>query len=113
MIDINEIKSKIQGEVMTDEASLEKYSHDASLFEVLLALGMVAAYPFIRFRAAFGTGCLGLLLVAQDQPLVAMTVACGSLGLYLCTVFLSYLTVTAAAVLGLAGIGGFAYYMLT
>ena len=80
---------------------------------VLLALGMVAAYPFIRFRAAFGTGFLGLLLVAQDQPLVAMAVACGSLGLYLCTVFLSYLTVTAAAVLGLAGIGGFAYYMLT
>lgn len=80
---------------------------------VLLALGMVAAYPFIRFRAALGAGFLGLLFISQDQPLVAMAVACGSLGLYLCTIFLTYISVIAAAVLGLAGIGGFAYFMLT
>jgi len=35
---------------------------------VLLALGTVAMYPFVRFRAAFGIGFLGLLYALQDQP---------------------------------------------
>ncbi len=35
MIDYQEIKTKIQGEVETDEATLKKYSRDASIFEVI------------------------------------------------------------------------------
>jgi FAD/FMN-containing dehydrogenase len=34
MIDFNGIKTKIRGEVKTDAATLTKYSHDASIFEV-------------------------------------------------------------------------------
>jgi len=33
-------------------------------------------------------------------------------GMYFSTVFLTYLPVIAAAVVGLAGMGGFAYFML-
>lgn len=34
MIDLTEIKKQIQGEVFQDSETLEKYSHDASIFEV-------------------------------------------------------------------------------
>ena len=80
---------------------------------VLLALGMSATYPFIRFRAAFGIGYLGLFFWVQDRPQEALCVAAGSVGMYFCTVCLSYLPIAAAALIGLAGIGGFAFLMLT
>ncbi len=79
---------------------------------VLLALGMSATYPFIRFRAAFGIGYLGLLFWVQDKPQLAVCVVAGSVGMYFCTVFLSYIPIILAALLGLAGIGGFALFML-
>jgi hypothetical protein len=80
---------------------------------VLLGLGLSAAYPFIRFRAAFGFGFLGVLFWIQDRPEVVLTVAASSLGMYFCTIFMNYMPVIAAALIGLAGIGGFAYFMLT
>ena len=80
---------------------------------LLLALGMTAIYPFVRFRAMFGIGFLGTLFWLQDQPLLAVAVAVGSIGLYLCTVFLSYASIITAALLALAGLGGFAFRMLT
>jgi hypothetical protein len=79
---------------------------------VLLALGMAVIYPFIRFRAAFGIGFLGLLYWLQGQPRMALLIVVGSVGLYFCTVALSYLPVLLSAVLGLVGLGGFAYYIL-
>jgi hypothetical protein len=83
------------------------------LCAVLLALGLSATYPFIRFRAAFGIGFLGLLFWVQDRPQLALCVTVGSVGMYFCTVFLSYVPVVTAALLGLAGIGGFALLLLT
>jgi hypothetical protein len=79
---------------------------------VLLTLGMAAVYPFIRFRAMLGIGFLGLFFLLQGHPLVALAVTAGSVGMYLSTVFLTYAPISAAAVLGLAGIGGFAYFQL-
>lgn len=79
---------------------------------VFLGLGMAAIYPFIRFRAAFGIGFLGLIYWLQDQPQMALLVTGGSVGLYFCTVVLSYVPVLLSALLGLAGIGGFAYFIL-
>ena len=79
---------------------------------VLLGLGTAAIYPFVRFRAAFGIGFLGLIYWLQDQPVMALMVVGGSVGLYFCTIVLSYLPVLLSAVLGLAGIGGFAYFVL-
>ena len=34
MVNLSEIKKQIQGEVLIDEATLEKFSRDASIFEV-------------------------------------------------------------------------------
>ncbi len=79
---------------------------------VLLGLGMTAIYPFVRFRAVFGIGLLGLIYWLQDQPLLAFLVVGGSVGLYFCTVVLSYLPALLSAILGLAGIGGYAYFVL-
>ena len=79
---------------------------------LFLGLGMAAIYPFVRFRAVFGLGFLGLLYWLQDQPQIAFLIVGGSVGLYFCTVVVSYLPVFLSAVLGLAGIGGFAYFML-
>lgn len=79
---------------------------------VLLGLGMTAIYPFVRFRAVFGIGLLGLIYWLQDQPLLALLVVGGSVGLYFCTVVLSYLPALLSAILGLAGIGGYAYFVL-
>jgi hypothetical protein len=79
---------------------------------VLLGLGMAAIYPFVRFRAALGLGFLGLLYWLQDRPLIALAVVVGSVGMYFCTVFLRYAPVITAALLGLVGMGGFAFLIL-
>ena len=76
------------------------------LLAVILGLGVVAAYPLVRFRAALGLGFLGFIFWTHGQalPLLALIAACG--GLYLCTVFVSFLSVIVAAALA---IGGFAF----
>jgi hypothetical protein len=59
-----------------------------------------------------GVGFLGVLFWLQDQPMLALAVVVGSAGMYFCTVFLTYLPIFTAALMGLAGMGGFAYFML-
>jgi hypothetical protein len=80
---------------------------------LLLSLGMVSVYPFIRFRAAVGLGFIGLIFFLQGQPVPALVIAVGSVGLYLTTFFVSYLGLGLAVGAGLAGMLGFAYYMLS
>jgi hypothetical protein len=79
---------------------------------VILGLGLAAIYPFVRFRAALGLGFLGLLFWLQGQPNLALAVAAGSVGMYGCTVFLSYGPIIISVLLGLAGMGGFLLYTL-
>jgi hypothetical protein len=74
---------------------------------------MAAIYPFIRFRAAFGIGFLGLLYWLQDKPQYALMIVAGSIGLYFCTLVINLLPALLSALLGFAGIGGFAYLVLT
>ncbi len=80
---------------------------------VMLGLGMVSLYPFVRFRAALGFGFLGFVFVAQGQPLPIMLVAIGSAGLYLCTVFVSMLPVVIVAAAAVGGMGGLSWYLLS
>ena len=42
---------------------------------MLLALGMTAIYPFVRFRGMFGLGFLGTLFWLQDRPMAGLAVA--------------------------------------
>jgi hypothetical protein len=70
---------------------------------LLLLLGVITIYPFVRFRAVFGLGFLGFLFMAQSQPTPMIAVAAGSAGLYFCTIFLSYIPLAVAALVGLGG----------
>ena len=70
---------------------------------LLLLLGVISLYPFVRFRAAFGLGFLGFLFMTQGQLTPMIAVAAGSTGLYFCTIFLSYIPLGVAALLGLGG----------
>ena len=70
---------------------------------LLLLLGVITIYPFVRFRAAFGLGFLGFLFMTQGQLTPMIAVAAGSVGLYFCTIFLSYIPLAVAALLGLGG----------
>ena len=81
---------------------------------LMLLLGAVSVYPFVRFRAALGFGFIGVMLwLGMPNPLFpVLMIAAGSVGMYLTTVFVSYLALGVAVGLGLAGMLGFAYFML-
>lgn len=70
---------------------------------LLLLLGVIQIYPFVRFRAVFGLGFLGFLFMTQGQLTPMIAVAAGSLGLYFSTIFLSYIPLAVSALLGLGG----------
>lgn len=70
---------------------------------VLLLLGLIQLYPFVRFRAVFGLGFLGFMFWLNGQPTALIAVAAGSAGLYFCTIFLSYIPLAIAAA---AAVGG-------
>jgi hypothetical protein len=70
---------------------------------VLLLLGVIQIYPFVRFRAVFGLGFLGFLFLTQGQLTPMVAVAAGSVGLYFSTIFLSYIPLAVSALLGLGG----------
>jgi len=70
---------------------------------LLLLLGVIQIYPFVRFRAVFGLGFLGFLFMTQGQLTPMIAVVAGSVGLYFCTIFLSYIPLAVAALLGLGG----------
>jgi hypothetical protein len=80
---------------------------------VMLALGVVALYPLVRFRAALGLGLLGFIFWGQGHVLALLAVAAGSVGLFCCTIFVSYLSVALSALIGLAGCGFVAWRLLS
>lgn len=80
---------------------------------LLLGLGMVNIYPFVRFRAALGLGFLGFIFFTQGQGLPLLAVLAGSAGLYLSTVSVSLLPVILAAAIGLLGMLAVTHHQLT
>jgi hypothetical protein len=78
-----------------------------------LMLGAVNLYPVVRFRCALGLGFLGIIFWCQGQVVPVVTIAAGALGLYLSTIFVSYIALALASGIGLAGMLAFAYYMVT
>jgi hypothetical protein len=85
---------------------------DFGLF-LLLMLGLISVYPFIRFRAMLGIGFVAIVFWSQGQVVPMLAAIAGLIGMYLTTVFVSYIALGLAVGLGLAGMAGFAYYMLT
>jgi hypothetical protein len=80
---------------------------------VMLILGVVAVYPFVRFRAMFGLGFLGFLFWTQNQQTPLLAAVAGAVGLYVSTVFVTYLPLAIGLILGFAGMGGLAYLLIT
>jgi hypothetical protein len=86
----------------------------ADLFlALMLALGSINFYPVVRFRATFGLGAVGLVLFFHGQVVPLLALAVGSLGLYFCTICISYLGVGLAAFAGLGGMAALAWLVLT
>ena len=75
---------------------------------VMLGLGVVSFYPFVRFRAALGFGLYGFIFAAQGPTLGLLAVTAGSAGLFLVTMWVDMLPVLIAASLGTAGAAGVA-----
>jgi hypothetical protein len=80
---------------------------------VMLGLGMVTIYPFVRFRAALGFGYVGFVYFAQGQALPVIEVAIASAGLYLCTIFVQLVPVIVAAAAAVGGFGALTWFFLS
>ena len=78
----------------------------------LLALGVSAIYPFLRFRATFGLGLVGLILHAQGMPLPGFATLIGSAGIYFCTLAVSLVPAITAAAAGIGGMGLLAFLLI-
>jgi hypothetical protein len=74
-----------------------------AIIGILLLLGVISLYPFVRFRAVFGLGFMGFVLMTQGRLTPMIAVAAGSAGLYFCTIFLSNIPLAVAALVGLGG----------
>jgi hypothetical protein len=80
---------------------------------VLLALGMTILYPLIRFRAALGLGLMGFIYYAQGETTPLLLAIAGSLGLYLCTVFVHLIPALLAVAAGVGGMGMLAWHFIS
>jgi hypothetical protein len=79
---------------------------------VLLALGMVSLYPFFRFRAALGLGLMGFMFYVQGASTPFLAVLVGSVGLYLCTIVVSFIPAVLAFAAAVGGMGMLAYHFI-
>ncbi len=80
---------------------------------VFISLGMVNLYPLVRFRAACGFGFFGIVFFLQGSNVPLLAAAAGSVGMYLCTVFISTMPVIVSAALGIGGLGYVAYFLIS
>lgn len=83
------------------------------LLAVCLVMGMVAIYPFLRFRAALGLGFMGFVFYVQGQELPLIALAVGTVGLYFCTVVTDFLAVMIAGLAALLGMTALTYFLLS
>ena len=85
----------------------------ADLFiAVMLGLGVLSFYPFVRFRAALGLGLFGFMFYAQGLSMPLLAEAMGAVGLYLATLWIDMMPVLLASAAGLLGAAGTAYFLL-
>lgn len=85
---------------------------DLALF-VLLALGTVSLYPFVRFRAALGLGLLGFIFWNQGEVGPMAAAVAGSVGLYFATILTNLAALGPTAALGLLGTAYVTYFLIS
>ena len=83
------------------------------IFVVLLGLGMTNLYPLVRFRAALGFGLMGVMFHLSGDTAALLPLATGSLGLYLCTVFVNLTPALMAALAAVSGMGMLAWHFIS
>lgn len=83
------------------------------LIAVFLFLEVTTVYSFVRLRAAVGLGFFAFYLgVLPDQRPALAALVIGSIGAFILTLVTNIWAVVLCALLGLAGMGGFAYFLL-
>lgn len=82
------------------------------LLGLLLFLEMTSLYSLVRFRAALGLGFFGFLFWADGNLLPIAALAVGSIGAFLTTLTVNIGAVIVFSLLGLAGMVGFAYFLV-
>jgi len=80
---------------------------------VMLGLGVVSFYPFVRFRAALGLGLFGFVFFAQGSPTPLLAEAGAAVGLYFTTVWVDMLPILVVSSVGVLGSAGTAYFLLS
>ena len=80
---------------------------------VMLGLGVVQFYPFVRFRAAAGLGFFVFVFFTQGMTIPILTVVAGSVGLYFATIWVDMLPILIVSSLGVVGSAGTAYFLLS
>lgn len=79
----------------------------------MLGLGVVAFYPFVRFRAAVGLGLLGFVYYTQGANMPLIAAVGGSAGLYMTTVCVNMFPVIVVSLLGIAGMAGTSFFLMS
>lgn len=83
------------------------------LITVFLFLEVTSLYPLVRLRAAIGIGFFAVYFgVLPEQGLALAAVVVGSTAAFVVTLVGKLWAVILTAILGLAGMGGFAYFLL-
>jgi len=80
---------------------------------VLLGLGVVSVYPFVRFRAALGFGFLAFYFFGQGLHAPMALAAAGCAGLYFCTIFVNMVPVIIAAAAGVLGMAALSWQFIS
>ncbi len=112
VLPVADILTKLQPAQLLDHPLVVLGALDVFL-ALMLILGVVSFYPFVRFRAALGLGFIGLIYWTQGMHTPLLALVAGSAGLYMSTIFVSYMPILIATGLSLAGMGGFAWLALT
>jgi hypothetical protein len=79
---------------------------------VMLGLGVVTLYPFVRFRAALGLGLYGFIFFVQGANVPILALAAGSFGLYFATIWVDLMPIIVVSALAVVGMAGVAYFQL-
>lgn len=79
---------------------------------LLLFLEITSIYSLVRFRATLGIGFFGFLFWADSEFIPIAAVAVGSISAFLITMTVKLWSVIFLSILGLAGMGAFAYFMV-
>lgn len=83
---------------------------------ICLLLSATEIYPVLRFRAMLGAGFFGFVFWSQyvlgdgQAILIAASVLAYGIGTYVCTLTLNFKVMAAAALAGICGVLGYAYF---